>query len=395
MILTLYLTLSCNQNCRYCYAIPHRNADMPIDVAKKSIEITARHLKNIGDNNLGIRFFGGEPLLVWYMIPNLVEFTRAIGKKYKLNLSFAIATNGTLLTEDHCKFFTKHDFAVGISIDGPEEVHDRNRKWIDGTSSYSVVMEKIRLAARSDLRMELVLVSDPTTVSDLSKSVRYLHRESGAYFFTLSFNIHVHWSEKDLLELERSYSELGDLYVECFNNSKPIQIDFLNNKLNVILRGGYRREFICDIGKTDLAVTPEGNFYPCLRLAAMDTKGATIIGDVAGGLSSELISNLKSAVDKRFNKKHLPKDCQACFNSDNCLNWCAAANLAMTGNPARVGDLMCSHERLSIRLAEKIINKFDIDLYKKLYSEYFQFSPRQYISPAIPHSELGLQFKIN
>ena len=395
MILTLYLTLNCNQRCSYCYAVPHKSINMPLETAKKAIETTAQHLDEINDKNLGIRFFGGEPLLVWNLIPELVSFSENIGKKYDLNVSYAIATNGTLLTEEHCDFFVEHDFAVGFSIDGTKEVHDRNRGWIDGTSSFSVVLKNIKMAVAKNLRMELVLVADPTTISDLSDSVRFLHQETGAYFFTVSFNIHDNWSKEGIINLEKAYEDLGNLYVECFNKNKPIQIDFINNKMNVLIRKGFIKEFLCDIGKTDLAVTPEGNFYPCLRLAAMDTEGATVIGNINQGLNKESIVNLKKVADNRFDIKKLPKECHLCMNSSNCLNWCAAANLAMTGNPAKVGELMCSHERISIKVAKNTLKQIDSNIYRKLYAEYFKSVVPQNISPATPHNEVGLQFSKN
>jgi uncharacterized protein len=368
---------------------------MPVDIAKKAIETTAEHLMKINDKNLGIRFFGGEPLLAWKLIPDLVSYAENVGKQKNLNVSYAIATNGTLLNEKHCDFFVEHDFAVGLSIDGTKEVHDRNRGWIDGSSSFLDVLEKVKLAVAKNLRMELVLVADPSNVSDLAESIRYLHQETGAYFYTVSFNIHDNWSEEDIANLEKAYESLGNLYAEHFNAGKPIQIDFLNNKMNVLLRGGFIREFLCDIGKTDLAVTPGGDFYPCLRLAAMDREGATVIGNINDGLNRDAIRKLKSIADNRFDMKKLPKECHSCMNSTNCLNWCAAANLAMTGNPAKVGELMCSHERISIQVARNTLNNIDLNLYRRLYAEYFKPDIPQYISTAIPHSEVGLQYSKN
>lgn len=395
MILTLYLTMNCNQRCSYCYAKPHREADMELETAKKAIAMAAARLTETGGRNLGIRFFGGEPLLVWEKVPPLVEYGRKIAEKQGLDVSFAIATNGTLLSEEHCDFFLEHDFAVGLSIDGSKEVHDRNRRWIDGSGTFERTVDNARMAVSKNVRAELVLVSDPSTVGQLAASVKYLHEETGGYFFTISFNIHDTWNQEDMAKLGRSYCELADLYIEYFRKGTPIQIDFINNKINVLLRGGFIREFLCEIGKTDLAVTPEGNVYPCLRLAAMDPKGLTIIGTVANGLQEGLITALRTAVDRRYEMESLPPECHHCVSPESCLNWCAAANLAMTGNPARVGELMCRHERLTMDIARRIIAGIDTEKYKALYADYLEPFLDFNLSPATPHGEVGVHIRNN
>lgn len=391
MILTLYLTLNCNQRCAYCYAVPHQDAEMTLETAKRGIELTAQRLVETDDRSLGIRFFGGEPLLVWALIPKLVDFSYDVAKKYNLDVSFAIATNGTLLTEEHCDYFLTHDFAVGISIDGPEAVHNRNRKCIDGSGSFSKTIGKAWMAIQKNLRVELVLVSDPSTISDIPQSVRYLHEETGGSFFTVSFNIHTTWSHADLLHLETAYHELGDLYIELFTQGHPIQIDFLNNKMNVLIRGGFIQEYLCEIGKTDLAIIPDGTIYPCLRLAVMDIQGITVIGNVEKGLDFDLIKNLKKMVENRFNKSLFPEVCRECEFPQSCLNWCAAANLAMTGDPSRVGEIMCAHERISVAVAKRVIGCIDMSIYEALYAQYLKPFINQHMPPATPHGEVNVK----
>jgi uncharacterized protein len=387
MILTLYLTMDCNQRCRYCYAAPHRKANMTEDLGRRTIQLAAEEIVRSGGGHLGIRYFGGEPLLRWELVPRLHAFAEETAARRMLGCSHAISTNAILLRHEHVQFLHKHDFAVGISIDGPREVHDRNRIFPDGSGTFDFVIEKAQMAVEADLRVELVLVADPSNVGELADSLRYLRERTGAYFFTVSFNIHADWSDQDLILLEKAFHELGDLYVERFTAGDPIQIDFLNNKMNVLVRGGFIREYLCEIGKTDLAVTPEGRIYPCLRLAAMDPEGKTAIGTVDTGLDANKVLALRTACDERYSKESLPERCQSCLYPESCLNWCAAANLAMTGHPARVGEVMCRHEKMSVAVAQDVLARIDLDRYRALYAEYLTGAGGRPLTPAVPHGE--------
>jgi len=291
------------------------------------------------------------------------------------------------MEQDHVQFFRRHNFAVGLSIDGRRDVNDRNRLTPDHKGSFDLVLPKARMAVEGDLRVELVLVADPTTARDLARSVRYLHETTGASFYTISFNIHTSWTPADLDNLEKGYRELGEYYVELFNARQPIQIDFLNNKMNVLLRHGFIREFLCEIGKTDLAVMPDGRIYPCLRLAVMDSADKTVIGTVEEGLDSERVRALRAACDERYLREAWPPKCHACAYPESCLNWCAASNLAMTGHPARVGDAMCRHEKVSMDVAQSVLAQIDGEKYRTLYADYFVPQPWLPLTPATPHGE--------
>lgn len=387
MILTLYVTMDCNLRCRYCYAAPHRKANMTEDLGRRAIDLAVAEVRGLGGDHLGLRYFGGEPLLRWELIPKLLTYAEDAGRAGGLGISHAISTNGLILTPDQMQFFKDHDFAVGLSIDGPREVHNLNRVFADGRGSFDLVIEQAQKVVAADLRVELVLVADPSTVKDLTRSVRFLHEETGGFFFTVSFNIHAPWSPAELDLLEKAYHGLGDFYAERFNAGLPIQIDFLNNKMNVLLRRGFIREYLCEIGKTDLAVTPEGLIYPCLRLAAMDPDGQTAIGTVQDGLDRDRVQALRTACDQRYQREALPERCHSCQYPESCLNWCAAANLAMTGHPAQVGEIMCRHEQTSMAVAQEVLRRIDQDRYQALYAEYFRLKAPLPLTPATPHGE--------
>ena len=387
MILSLFLTLDCNFNCRYCYAAPHSKNYMNLTTATKAVELATNHTKKNGETIFGLRFFGGEPLMNWKLIPCIVDFCKNGNFLSGLEIAYGIATNGSLLTPEKCDFFSEHDFGVGISIDGPELINDNNRKTIGGHGTYRRVLKKIEMARQRDLRVSLALVADPSTISELSQSIRYLHEQTGCSFFTISFNIHVTWNDDQLSQLRDAYLNIARYYAEMFNSGKPVQIDFLNNKINVLLRGGFIRDSLCDIGRTDLAVTPDGLIYPCLRLAAMDPEGTTSIGSLEDGIDENKLTSLKVTCDARYLPESRPARCTPCLHSNSCLNWCAATNLAMTGHPAHVGDVMCSHEMASVAAAQYVIENIRKDHYVQLYQDYLSSELPKVILPSVPHGE--------
>lgn len=370
MNLTLYLTFDCNQRCRYCFAAPQQKSDMSLATALEAISIAANATKRNGDHHLGVRFFGGEPLMRWDMIPTLVSETRRISAAHGLVESFSVSTNAILLGEEQRNFLLENDVAVGISIDGSSEVHDRNRLDTCGQSSFELVLHNARRAIEADLRVELVLVVDPSTIEHLPASVRYLRTHLGADFFILSFNIDAEWTPRDLTRLSSAYRELGDYYVEQFEEGRPLQIDALNNKINVLLRGGFIKEGLCRIGKSDLAVTPDGRIYPCLRLAAKSDGGAMAIGHVTHGMDLDATRELRNACQTAHVRGGEPSRCHTCRHSQTCLNWCVAANLATSGTAIQPGVVICQYERVCIGVARRVIQRVHLGKYLELYNEY-------------------------
>lgn len=144
-MLTLQVTQQCNLRCEYCpysgsyYNRKHSSESMDINVAKAAIDFYIKHSFDKQEINIG--FYGGEPLIQYDMIKNLVDYVYIKGKGKKVN--FHITTNATLLDLDKISFLAKHNFKMTISLDGPREIHDKNRKQMNGKGSFDKVIENI------------------------------------------------------------------------------------------------------------------------------------------------------------------------------------------------------------------------------------------------------------
>lgn len=149
-MLTLQVTQQCNLRCNYCpysgsyHNRKHTNACMSIEVAKKAVDFYINH--SFDRHELNIGFYGGEPLIQYDMIQEIVEYAREQGAGKKIN--FHMTTNATLLDLHKIAFLVDNDFNLTISLDGPRELHDKNRKRMDGTGSFDKVFENIQLIQR-------------------------------------------------------------------------------------------------------------------------------------------------------------------------------------------------------------------------------------------------------
>jgi uncharacterized protein len=144
--ITLQLTQECNMRCNYCTYSGnyenrgHNRKKMTLDTAKKGIDFLLEHSRDRQTVNIG--FYGGEPLLEKALLKECVEYAESRFAQKKL--TFTITTNGTLLDDEIVEYFIAHDFSVMISLDGPREIHDRNRKMANGKGSFDRIMENVK-----------------------------------------------------------------------------------------------------------------------------------------------------------------------------------------------------------------------------------------------------------
>jgi len=138
-------TLRCNHSCVYCYAnrVPEsaEGYDMTVETATKVVDFIFQSPAS----TITIEFTGGEPLLNFSIVKYIVEYSEKLNKKFKKSVLYALVTNGVLLDRNMIEFFIDHNVGLCISLDGPKDVHDNNRKYLDGSGTYDDVIKSIRL----------------------------------------------------------------------------------------------------------------------------------------------------------------------------------------------------------------------------------------------------------
>ena len=165
------LSRTCNLGCSYCSAeaVGHPTPSMTVETAMKGIH----EMLSIADRPICVLFFGGEPLLSYQNIVEIVNQTRAEYPADSVN--FMVQTNVTLLRDHHIDFFKAHNFHLGVSIDGTAEIHDKTRPYVKGTGSHADVVKGISLVAESGLSFGCIVVISAINFRHLTDTLELLY----------------------------------------------------------------------------------------------------------------------------------------------------------------------------------------------------------------------------
>lgn len=329
----LQVTQSCNLRCSYCiYSIDsnlgqrsHSNKHMTFEIAKEALEFYKEH--STDSKVAAIGFYGGEPLLEFPLIKQVVEYAEDLFKGKKI--SFAITTNATLLSEEYLDFLIKHKFIITISIDGPQKIQDKNRKFADGKGTYNIVKEnlhkfyvkypeeikKITVSMVVDTDSDYKDIVDLFAIPELKDvGLTYTPVEVDGKIQTLSEE----YIENYAYDLFRGYIEYFDDEDEKKYPSKLVEQDlhlvnstvtkFKKNELGIVSAPSGP----CLPGKTRLFVNCLGEIYPCERVNENDRMK---IGTLKTGFDYTNISEILN-IGKLTESKC--KDCWAFQMCDMC-----------------------------------------------------------------------------
>ena len=320
--LCLHIAHDCNIRCEYCFAsqgdFKGDRSLMSLDVGKKSIDFL---IKNSGNRrNLEVDFFGGEPLMNFDVVKEIIAYGKKEEKKYGKNIRFTITTNGVLLDDEIMKYINENMNNVVLSIDGRENINDRVRCTINGGGTYDIILPKILKMAK--LRGEKDYYARGTFTRynlDFSKDVLHL---ADLGFKHISVEPVVASPEEDYAILEedlpqifKEYEYLMDEYLKRKNTDK----DFNFFHFTIDLNQGpciAKRLSGCGAGAEYLAVTPEGDLYPCHQFVGNEDFKLGNIND--GTLDTPIYDQFSNA--NVYNKE----ECSKCWAKFYCSGGCHA-----------------------------------------------------------------------
>jgi uncharacterized protein len=319
----LNMTHDCNLRCKYCFASQgsYKGAReyMSLEVGKKAFDyLVVASGKRV---NLEVDFFGGEPLMNFEIIKQLVEYGRSLEGKFNKKFRFTITTNGVLLDDEKIDYINENMVNVVLSIDGRKDTNDKMRKTINGKGSYDTIVNNFKNLV--DKRGDKDYFARGTYTAynlDFAEDVKHM-RELG--FDKISVEPVVTKPEDDyaLLEehveqLKKEYEKLAKMYVEYYPDEEK-RFQFFH--FNIELDGGpciYKRSVGCGAGTEYVAVTPNGDYYPCHQFVGEEE---FIIGNVDDGINQENI------VDKFRNLSVNDKPaCKECWAKYYCSGGCHA-----------------------------------------------------------------------
>lgn len=347
--LCLHIAHDCNLACQYCFAeegeYHGRRALMSFEVGKKALDFL---VANSGSRrNLEVDFFGGEPLMNWEVVKQLVEYGRSIEEANNKKFRFTLTTNGVLLNDEILDFVNKEMGNIVLSTDGRKEVHDRMRPFRNGKGSYDFIMPKFKKVAESRNQTNYYVRGTFTHYNlDFSKDVLSLADEG---FKQISVEPVVASPEDAYAlrteDLPQIFEEYDKLAVEMIKREKEGRgFNFFHFMID--LTGGpcvYKRLSGCGSGTEYLAVTPWGDLYPCHQFVGNED---FLLGNVDDGIVKKNICE----EFKQCNVYSKPK-CKDCFAKLFCSGGCAANSYNFHGNINDSYEVGCEMERKRVECA--------------------------------------------
>lgn len=347
--LCLHIAHDCNLACRYCFAEEgeyhgHREL-MSYEVGKQALDFL---IANSGTRrNLEVDFFGGEPLMNWKVVKDLVRYGREQEKIHNKNFRFTLTTNGVSLNDEIMEFCNREMANVVLSIDGRKEIHDYMRPFPKGVGSYDLILPKFQKFAESR-NQEKYYVRGTFTRHNLDFAEDVLHL-ADLGFQQISVEPVVAPAEADYSlreeDLPRIYQEYDKLAREMIVREKEGR-GFQFFHFMIDLTGGpcvYKRLSGCGSGTEYLAVTPWGDLYPCHQFVGEEKFK---MGDVFHGVQALEIREEFSHCNVYTKKK-----CQDCFARFYCSGGCAANSYNFHGTIQDAYDIGCELQRKRVECA--------------------------------------------
>ena len=337
--LCLHVAHTCNLNCSYCFASQGKyhgeRAIMSFDVGKRALDFL---VENSGDRrNLEVDFFGGEPLMNWQVVKDLVAYARSIEKDAGKNFRFTLTTNGVLLDDEVTDFCNREMHNVVLSLDGRKEVNDRFRVDVAGNGSYDRIVPNFqRFVAKRGDKSYYMRGTYTHYNTDFTNDLFHM---ADLGFTELSMEPVVcapgdpcALTEEDFPVLCEQYEILAKDMLRRWREGKPITF----YHYMVDLKHGpciYKRVTGCGSGTEYMAVTPWGERFPCHQFVG-DPKYS--LGNIWDGVTNTAVQG-----EFRACNAYSRPDCKDCWARLYCSGGCAANSYHATGSIGGVYEYGC------------------------------------------------------
>lgn len=347
--LCLHIAHDCNLACRYCFAeegeYHGRRALMSYEVGKKALDFL---IANSGKRrNLEVDFFGGEPLMNWQVVKDLVAYGREQEKIHDKHFRFTVTTNGVLLNDEIQEFVNKEMDNVVLSLDGRKEVNDKMRPFRNGKGSYDLIVPKFQKLAESR-NQEKYYIRGTFTRNNLDFSNDVLHF-ADLGFEQISIEPVVGEDtdpyairKEDLPKIFEEYDKLAKIMVERERSGRG----FTFFHFMIDLEGGpcvSKRLSGCGSGTEYLAVTPWGDLYPCHQFVGQEE---FLMGNVDEG-----ITHTEIADEFRGCSVYSKESCKNCFARFYCSGGCMANSYKFNHSINDTYEVSCEMERKRVECA--------------------------------------------
>ena len=337
--LCIHIAHTCNLNCAYCFASQGKyqgdRAIMSYEVGKRALDFL---IENSGTRkNLEVDFFGGEPLMNFDVVKQLVAYARSVEKEHGKNFRFTLTTNGVLIDDDVIEFANKEMSNVVLSLDGRKEIHDRYRVDYAGNGSWDKIVPKFQklVEARGGKNYYMrgtFTHANPDFLNDIKQMLDLGFTELSMEPVVCASGDPSELTQEDLPVVMEQYEKLAELMLEREKEGRP----FTFYHYMIDLTGGpciYKRISGCGSGTEYMAVTPWGDLYPCHQF----------VGDEKFRLGSIYEGVTNTEIQQEFSdcNVYAREECRNCWARLYCSGGCAANAYHATGKITGIYEYGC------------------------------------------------------
>ncbi len=359
--LCMHIAHTCNLNCSYCFASQGKyhgeRALMSFEVGKQALDFL---IANSGTRrNLEVDFFGGEPLMNFDVVKQLVAYARSIEKEHNKNFRFTLTTNGMLIDDDVIDFANREMSNVVLSLDGRKEIHDRFRVDYSGNGSWERIVPKFQklVEARGGKNYYMrgtFTHANPDFLKDIRQMLDLGFTELSMEPVVCAPGDPSELTTEDMDIVKDQYEKLAELMLNRDKEGKP----FTFYHYMIDLTGGpciYKRISGCGSGTEYMAVTPTGELYPCHQFVGEEKFK---LGDIWNGVTNTAIQN-EFAECNVYSRP----ECRDCWAKLYCSGGCAANAYHSTGSVKGVYKYGCElfKKRMECAIMVAIARAFEDD----------------------------------
>lgn len=317
--LVLHLVNECNLNCTYCYAgggdYGKPMKTMNPATARRAIDFLLK--ESGGSQRISVVLFGGEPLLNWSVLKETVEYGTKAAAKAGKEIDFSLTTNGTLLNEERIRFLAVHRVGVSVSLDGPQEVHDKWRLFNGGGGSYEIVSRNaeklIQLHTTRPIAARVTLTREFKPIRELMDHLLNMGFHEVGFAPVSGTDEDLLLGNPELFRLLDDFERCADDFVEAALEDRYLGFSNLVNIL-VDLHTGVNKGFGCGAGLGFMAVSPSGDLFLCHRFNEQQDYR---LGDIYSGIDRQFRTDLMTSlhVDNKTT-------CSSCALKHTCTGGC-------------------------------------------------------------------------